>query len=151
MSLADNTRFAIGPNSSLNITNTLNAANKTITKAGGGALVVPNVRAAGLIISDGVVATSNGTSQVQTLSISGGTTPTAALDLADNDLIVGDSTARATIEAQIAFARNGGAWDRAGITSSAADANPLNSTTLGVLSGGEYSSAGGNGTFNGLS
>src|SRR5262249_49982266 len=46
---------------------------------------------------------------------------------------------------------NGGAWDRAGIASSAAASNALHSTTLGVLSGAEFSSVGGDGTFDGLS
>jgi hypothetical protein len=88
---------------------------------------------------------------VQTLNVAGGTTPVATLDLADNDMIVGAGTSRATIEAQIAYARHGGAWDRTGITSSAAAGNAQHSTTLGVLSGAEYSSVGGNGTFDGLS
>jgi hypothetical protein len=73
------------------------------------------------------------------------------LDLANNDMIVGTGTSRATIESQIAYARNGGAWNRAGITSSGAATNALHSTTLGVLSGADYTSVGGDGTFEGLS
>ncbi|MBC8105732.1 MAG: hypothetical protein H7Z14_04010 [Anaerolineae bacterium] len=153
--LNDNTQITVAPGSSLNVSGALTATGKTISKSGAGAATFQNVRAAGLLVNDGTVRiTPNGgnagASQVQTLGIAGGTTPTVMFDLADNDMIVGTGTSRATLEAQIAYARNGGAWDRPGITSSAAAGNALHSTTLGVLSGAEYSSVGGDGTFDGL-
>jgi hypothetical protein len=48
-------------------------------------------------------------------------------------------------------ARAGGAWTGNGITSSTARQPPNHNTTLGVLSGAEYSSVGGTGTFSGQS
>ena len=78
----------------------------------------------------------------------------ATLNLTDNDLRVGAGTSRALIEQWIAHARNlgpggAGAWDGTGITSATARANAARNTALGVLAGEEYSSVGGNGTFDG--
>jgi hypothetical protein len=46
-------------------------------------------------------------------------------------------------------ARNGGAWNGSGLTSSTARNNASHTTGLGVISGAEKNSAGGNGTFSG--
>jgi hypothetical protein len=59
------------------------------------------------------------------------------LGLADNDALL-TSTNRATVEAYIATARNGGAWNGGGITSANAQSNVSQNTTLGVLIGAEY-------------
>jgi hypothetical protein len=83
------------------------------------------------------------TSLVGTLSLAGGT-----LDLNDNDLIA-TTTSKSSVEAAVAAARNFGAWDQPGITSSAARNNPNGSTGLGVLSGQEYLAMGG-GSFDGF-
>ena len=74
---------------------------------------------------------------------------TGRLDLNDNDMIVGSGTTKAAVEALVKNARDGGLWDKNGITSSAAAANTNHTTGLGVISGAEKDSAGGTGTFDG--
>jgi autotransporter-associated beta strand protein len=63
--------------------------------------------------------------------------PAATLDLTNTDLLL-TNTPLATARAAIFWARHGGAWDRPGLTSSAAAAHPAHATTLGLLSGLEY-------------
>ncbi|MBC8108517.1 MAG: hypothetical protein H7Z14_18170 [Anaerolineae bacterium] len=65
---------------------------------------------------------------------------TGKLDLTDNDMIVdyAGATQIGVINALIVLGRNGGAWNGNGITSSAAQSNPLHNTTLGRLEGSEY-------------
>jgi hypothetical protein len=77
---------------------------------------------------------------------------TSKLDLVDNNMIVGSiSTSKSQVEGFIRTGRNGGAWNGAsGITSTAAKNHTPKNTTLGVLSGAEFSSVGGTGTFSGL-
>ena len=87
--------------------------------------------------------TSTGTSKITNLSIAS----PAVVDLNDNDLVVGSGTTKAQVEAYVASARNGGAWTGSGITSTSA--RNLSTTGLGVLSGAEYTSVGGTGTFSG--
>jgi hypothetical protein len=72
---------------------------------------------------------------------------TATFDLADNDLVTG--TSRTTIENLVRNARNSGAWNLPGITSSTARDNAQGNTGLGVVTGAEYNSVGGTGTFGG--
>ncbi|CAN5711157.1 hypothetical protein BH09PLA1_BH09PLA1_03280 [soil metagenome] len=74
---------------------------------------------------------------------------TSKIDLNDNDMIVGSiSTSKSQVEGFVRTARNGGNWNGTpGITSTAAKNQAAHNTTLGVLSGAEYSSVGGNGTF----
>jgi T5SS/PEP-CTERM-associated repeat protein len=79
----------------------------------------------------------------QALSMTG----SAVIDLNDNDMIVRSGT-RQAIEQRVATARNGGAWNMPGITSTAAKNNPQGNTTLGVLDGSDYISINGN-VFNG--
>jgi hypothetical protein len=82
-------------------------------------------------------------------SVSDGTVTVAAtMDMSDNDLI-STATGYAYIAGKIAAARHSGAWDRPGLTSSAARTQANHSTTLGVLTGAEYLSAHG-GTFDGF-
>jgi autotransporter-associated beta strand protein len=100
-----------------------------------------------------------------TLSMSGGSLQVAAgaqrllkvgnvvtsaggrVDLNDSDMVATASN-YATINGLVALARNGGAWNGAGITSTAAKNNPVHATTLGVLTGSQYLSTGA-ATFNG--
>jgi hypothetical protein len=76
-------------------------------------------------------------------------TSSGVIDLNDNDMIIRSSQSAQTTQF-IRTARNGGLWNQAGITSTAAKNNPQHNTTLGVLSGAEYSGANGGTTqFNG--
>ena len=67
---------------------------------------------------------------------------TGVLDLNDNDLIVNYSGASplSAIQALINQARNGGAWNGLGLTSSFAAANHAHTTTLGAMEGADFSS-----------
>ena len=136
--------------SSITFAGPFTATGVNLVKDGAGGATVPNLRAAGLTISGGTVSiaangTSAGASKVASLNLANG----ATLDLNDNSMIVGSATPRATLQAQIVTARHGGAWDQNGITSSAARNQTNHATTLGLLSGAEYTSAGGTGTFAG--
>jgi len=116
-------------------------ASIVLTKLGNGSLAVNNLRMNGVAVNSGALqvidnGTNSGASKIGTISF-GGPTPTGSLDLVDNALIV-TTTPRATLTSAITFARNGGAWDQAGLTSSAAAENPQHSTTLGLMSGTEY-------------
>ena len=51
----------------------------------------------------------------------------------------------ANIVTAIRTARNGGTWNAAGLSSTEARTTPSHNTTLGVLTGAEYSSVGGTG------
>jgi hypothetical protein len=66
--------------------------------------------------------------------------PGAKLDLTDNDMILDYTTASqlAVVQALINAARHGGAWDRTGLTSSTAAANPSHNTTLGAMEASDY-------------
>jgi hypothetical protein len=132
LTLADNATITVTPAaSSLAITGALNAAGKTVTKTGAGTLTLNNLRAAGLTISAGTVAVAPngaaaGTSVVNELTIAGGATPTAKLDLSNNAAIInytGTSPA-ATVRPQILSGRGGAglgqSWNGQGITSTAA-------------------------------
>ena len=82
--------------------------------------------------------TNAGASRIGTLSLGAG----ASLDLNDNDLVLVNDT-YANVTSKIASARNGGAWNGTGLTSTAAGAaNPKNKT-LGTLTGAEYISIAG--------
>jgi hypothetical protein len=119
--------------STLALTGSLAAAGRNITKTGAGAAHFENVRAHALEIADGTVRISpkptagdpSGTSVVSNLTVS----PNARLDLTNNAFVVdhgpADDEPLDTIRAQIISARNGGAWDGNGITSSLADASRL--------------------------
>jgi autotransporter-associated beta strand protein len=71
------------------------------------------------------------------------------MDLQDNDLIVASATPPQTLLGYVQQARNGGAWDGTGLTSSIARDNAQHNTTLGLLTGAEFNSVGGAGTFSG--
>ena len=124
-----------------------------ITQVDGGNLLVANV---GALSAGSVTANAGGTVTLQaalpsavklaslTLNASG------SLGLTDNDVIVSNATAKSAIEGYVAAARNAGAWNQAGLTSSTAAANTNHTTGIGVLSGAEYTSVGGAGNFSGV-
>jgi hypothetical protein len=72
--------------------------------------------------------------RIATLTLDTGGT----MDLKDNDLMAGGTSTVSQVAGYIAAARNGGAWDQPGLTSSAADSHVSGATTLGVLSGSDY-------------
>ena len=118
------------PTSTLTLGGNVSADGRTITKSGAGAVQFENVRAAALDLRDGAVRISQkpiaadpaGTSVVEGLLLSA----TSRLDITNNAFIVdhapGDPQLDA-IRALVTAARNGGAWDGPGITSSDANAN----------------------------
>ncbi|MBC8105617.1 MAG: PEP-CTERM sorting domain-containing protein [Anaerolineae bacterium] len=154
LNLSQDATFNTAGTATINVTK-LQPTASSITKTGGGTLVLNNVRAAALNVNGGTVKAAanggdNGASRVTTLAIAGGATPTATLDLTDNDLVV-TSGSYADITAQIAHARNAGAWDQPGLTSSAAGAATPKNKTLGTLTGAEFHAAQGAGAlFNGF-
>jgi autotransporter-associated beta strand protein len=136
------------------------------TGAGTATLTAVNTYTGGTTVNEGVLRVGvNGTvangnvsaTGTGTLAVSAGRTDAlkvasltintnGRVDLNDNDLVV-TNAAYSTIRGYISAGRNGGAWTGIGLTSSAArNATPKN-TTLGALTGAEYTSVGGNGTF----
>jgi hypothetical protein len=129
LSLADSTQITVSPaSSSLSIAGELDASGEKLTKIGPGTLTVKNIRAAGLTLSGGTLAIApNGSaasvSVVGALTIAGGGTPRAKLDLANNSVVIdytGTSPA-ATVRQQILAGRGGSglgaAWTGQGISS----------------------------------
>ncbi|HEY7086716.1 MAG TPA: autotransporter-associated beta strand repeat-containing protein [Tepidisphaeraceae bacterium] len=138
-----------------------------LTKVGAGTFRVDNVRLIGpLTINGGTVqvkpdGTPNGVSKLTGptggLTIAGGATPTATLDLTDNDLVL-DYTSTSpisTVRAQIRNAYNGGLWNQPGISTSLGGAiisgppNVIGKTA--ALGYAEASALGNPSTFNGQS
>lgn len=126
------------------------ATGKTIVNAG--TLVVAHPQALGrgaLAINSASTVLSPGLAgapRVAGLNMAG----TGKLDMNDNDLVVGSDTSKSQIETYVRTARNGGAWDGPGITSTFARNHVTHSTTLGVLSGAEFHSVfGANAVFGG--
>jgi autotransporter-associated beta strand protein len=132
VSLADNTVITVSPvASNLSLTGALDASAMNVSKAGAGRLTLASIHAGGVTIDQGTVAMAPASPDVSTsvlgaLSIAGGNTPTARLDLNDNAAIInyaGTSPA-ATVRAQILAGRGGAGlgatWTGQGITSSAA-------------------------------
>ena len=134
VSFADDTLITVAPAASnLSITGAISATGVDLTKAGPGRLTLGSLRAAGLSIDAGTVAMAPGgmdanTSVLGSLTIAGGSTPTAKLDVNNNAAIInytGTSPA-ATVRQQILAGRGapglGATWTGQGITSSAAAA-----------------------------
>ena len=93
--LWSNTTLNVGPAASvLTLSGPITTRpNVTVTKTGSGRADVSSINATGLTVSSGTLrvlsnGTSAGTSNVRTLSIAGGATPTAKLDLTNNALVV---------------------------------------------------------------
>ncbi|MBC8106393.1 MAG: hypothetical protein H7Z14_07380 [Anaerolineae bacterium] len=129
----------------LNSTGTANFRNGTTVNYSAGSIGI-----GGMLTTEGnaqVLLTTGGNKvlRVGGLDMQG----TGKIDLNDNDMIVGALTPRSTIVDMVRTGRNGGLWNGPGIISTAAKARVPKNTTLGVLSGAEYSSVGGNGTFSG--
>ena len=126
-----------------------------LTKTGSGSWTARRFRLDELSINAGTASVALGrdatgkVSTVGTLAIAGGATPAATLDLGDNDLVTSAIDA-ATLAAQIRAARNGGAWDQTGITSTAARNQPDHATGLGLLTAAEYTAETGNAGFDGV-
>lgn len=87
-------------------------------------------------------------SSASTFTIAGAALPVGTLDLTVNDLQIANGDV-ALLRSQIAYARNAGAWNRAGITSASAAAAVVKNTALGILTGTEYLAVSG-GTFDGI-
>jgi hypothetical protein len=134
--LDDNTVVTVTPAAStLSMTGTIAAGGLNLTKAGAGTLSVVRLRAAVLSVNAGkmVLAPDPGAPGPETpvfsgLTIAGGATPTARLDLTDRALVLDYSGASpaATIRSQLLAGRGsaglGAAWTGPGITSSVAAA-----------------------------
>ncbi|HEY7090321.1 MAG TPA: autotransporter-associated beta strand repeat-containing protein [Tepidisphaeraceae bacterium] len=132
---ANTLRIAVNADT-LTIGGTLDTNDGTFEKLGGGTLSLGNLRSTATVtISGGAIrirpdGTDNGVSNVPTLLIAGGVTPTARLDLTNNNLVVdytGPSPA-ATIRAQIRSAAAGTAWNGNGIGTSMGN----NARALGI-------------------
>jgi hypothetical protein len=155
MQITSNTTIDVQPSTStLTMSgSSINAGTVALTKIGAGAVVMTHVRAGSLSVNAGTVAVAtNGTnasaSRVNALTIAGGATPTATLDLNDNDILIANGT-YAAVRDSIAFARHGGAWDRPGLTSSVARTATPKNKTLGTVTGAQYLSTGNN-SFDGF-
>jgi hypothetical protein len=105
-----------------------------VTVSSGAGLTANRVRRTALVLAGpGATAdirpngTPAGTSVVNSLTINGGSVPTAKLDIANNALVVDYSATSplATIRDQIRTAFNSGAWNGQGISSSMATATGL--------------------------
>jgi hypothetical protein len=94
-----------------------------------------NLVTAGTLTNSGTTVVGGQTAQ----KVSGDLTNTGTIDVSGG-LIVDYATSSpiAAIESQIANARNGGAWDQSGITSSAAREASPPITTLGVIEGSDF-------------
>jgi hypothetical protein len=143
VSLLDNTVITVSPaGSTLSMTGAVSASSVNVTKSGAGMLAVKNLRAAALVLSGGtmVLQPDGGILTVRTLSIAGEpTAPAAMLDLTNGSAIVdypnGGPNPETTLRAQIISGRGGSGlgktWNAAGITSSQAAADPVNTTSVG--------------------
>jgi hypothetical protein len=131
LTFADNTVVTVTPEASnLTIRGAITATSTSLTKAGAGTLTISQLGASGLTINAGTVAVASEgpttTPVVGSLSIAGGTTPTATFDLTDNAAVIDYSGASpvATVRQQILSGRGvagfGSTWTGNGITSSTA-------------------------------
>jgi hypothetical protein len=132
LTLADNTSVTVTPPGSvLTLVGPVTGPNRSLTKAGAGRLDVGRFNVASLAVDAGTVRTlaGSGTSRVQELTIAGGSSPTAQLDITDNALVVDytGATPFETIRAQVVSGYAGGSWNGNGIVSSSA-----NGSTHGV-------------------
>ena len=146
LTFASDTTITVENGATLKISDpvTVNAG-KTVTKTGQGTVVYESTVT---ILSGGslqMMAVAGGATaqQIAAVSLAGN----ATLDLNDNSLVT--STSEATIEALVQRARNDGAWNKPGITSTTARNDAQQNMNLGVISGAEYNSVGGTGTFQG--
>jgi hypothetical protein len=132
VALNDDLNVTVVPAASvLTFGNPLAATGRSITKSGAGVVVIPTVNAAGLTVGGGAVrlAGGAGTSRVNDLTIAGGATPSAQLDLGNNAFVIdyasGGPSPLATVKAQVASGFAGGSWNGNGIVSSNGNATQL--------------------------
>jgi hypothetical protein len=113
----------------------------TTSIGGGGSVHVNNFRQRQVTLSDGTLSLRSridGGSSIRTDRVtigSGSAGFLGAVDVADGGLMINAQTYSETRQ-KVAAARNGGAWNRGGITSRVARVTP--GTTLGILTGAEY-------------
>ena len=144
VTLHSNTTITVTPaNGTLTMSGDLNGGSVMLTKDGVGALEMKHVRAGTFNVSAGTVmiaanGTNTGASRVTALTIAGGATPTAKLNLTNNAMAIdytGTSPASSVRDLlQAGFAN--GAWTGNGITSShaaaiAADSSNTHKTAIG--------------------
>ena len=165
LTIASNTTFNVAAGATLKISDPMTVnAGRVVTQTGAGTVTyesIVNVLTGGGLqmgSSSHMAALNIAASASGSLTVGGNkvvktdslfVAATGTLDLNDNDLIVGGATPKSAVEALVKNARNGGAWNQPGITSTSA--RTLATTGLGVLSGAEYNSAGGAGVFSGQS
>ncbi|MGH7177426.1 MAG: beta strand repeat-containing protein [Tepidisphaeraceae bacterium] len=112
----------------------------SIAASGVGSITASSIRVNLLTVSGASLVSivpnggNSGASKINAITFSGGT-----FDVNDNDLIVTGGT-YGPVSAAIISARNDGAWDGPGLSSSSARNHPNGITTLGLLSGAEYDS-----------
>ena len=136
VALVDATTFNIAPAESvLTVTGLISAAAVGITKDGAGALHLRPVHAQSLTINAGVAKVLSNPSSpagaLRSLSIAGGTQPTAQLDLTDNALVIdydAGNSPLATVRAQVASGYADATWEGPGIVCS----GPGSGTTHGM-------------------
>ena len=165
MTIASSATFNAATGSTLKISNpmTINAG-QTVTQTGAGTVMYESTvdvltgagiamgspsHMAALRLSASATATLTSGMSAALKSDAVSLNATSTLDLNNNDLVT--STGKSTIENLVKNARNGGTWNQPGITSTTAKNNANHTTGIGVLSGAEYSSVGGTGTFSGKS
>ncbi len=142
--LGTTTNIGVATGSSLSFTAPVTSTGITIVKTGGGSATLPQfTNSQSLFLSAGTLGLAqNGApsnvSKTGNVGFDGGyATPNATLDLSDNDVIL-TGNSYADITTAIAHARNAGAWNGTGVTSSAAASNVKHNTTIGVMTGAEY-------------
>jgi hypothetical protein len=86
---------------------------------------------------------------VQTLSLAGGMSPTATLEMNNNDLVVSNSD-YSTISGWVGYSYHAGAWDRGGIRSQNAASFDPSATSLGVITGAQFLSSHPSTAFDGV-
>jgi hypothetical protein len=123
--LEQNTHVSVEPaEGTLTLSGNLTAAEGlTLRKTGAGSLEVSRVPTDHLLIEDGTVRILPGgpISSLQSLGIAGEATPTARLDLTNNEITVANGgDVLETVAAQVRAGHAGGSWNGNGITSSTA-------------------------------
>jgi hypothetical protein len=145
LTIASNTTLNVSGGATLKVSDpvTVNAG-RILSQAGAGAVnyesTVTVLSGAGLSMSNGsnmaaltlastanATLTTNGSTVLRTAGLS--MASDARLDMNDNDLIVTGSS-YSTISGLVASARNGGAWNQPGITSTTAKNNPQHNNAI---------------------
>lgn len=134
VSVESNATVSIAAASKLTVNDTINATGKSLTKTGGGTLEAKSLRAATLSVSEGVVKVlpkGAGTASVSRVDALPTVAAGAAIDLADNNMVIGGSTPDAVRQLIAAGAGPARTWDGSGLRTSL---GTVNSFTLGYAS-----------------